>query len=390
MKTIVTIVGARPNFVKAAALCNALGPFKERLRMEIIHTGQHYTDELSTIFFEQFHMPAVYANLEIGSGDRITQTHLIMERLTPHLQTLKPDLVIVIGDVTSTIGATMTAVQLGIPVAHVEAGLRSNNWRMPEEINRVMTDHLASLLFTTEVAANENLAREQIAMEKVHLVGNTMIDTLNLFEGIAEGSDVLERLHLKPYSYVLATLHRPENVDYPERLLELYGALCDIQTHCPVVMPLHPRTKSALFRAGVVIDSRFAPQMVDPQSYLDFFKLQRYARAIITDSGGIQEEASVIGVPVITARTETERPITVEYGTNEVVGISRTKLVDAARRAISGSWKRRKAVIPLWDGHAASRILTIIDRILHEGTSSVFPVPTKPIPDILSMLIQRG
>ena len=403
MKTIAIIVGARPNFVKAAALCAAAVSYSKRVKIEIIHTGQHYSDELSTIFFEQFNMPKLYANLNIGSNDRITTTHLIMERLTNTLKELKPDMVVVIGDVTSTVAAAMTAVSLGIPVAHVEAGLRSRNWRMNEEVNRVMVDHISSLLFATEVEGVMNLQKEGVDMSRVYLVGNTMIDTLNLFEGIAENSSVLERLQVLPYSYVLATLHRAENVDDVPRLLELYGALCDIHAKCPVILPLHPRTKLALERAGVVIDSRFSPIIVEPQSYLDFFKLQRYARCIVTDSGGIQEEASVIGVPVLTVRTETERPITIEYGTNEMVGVSREKIGEAATRALKGQWKRRKAVIPFWDGKAGERIMAIIDKALHEGNVTMPEVIAQTVPkvvvaappithnqDILSLLLEKN
>lgn len=367
MKTILFIVGARPNFVKISALTRAVASYKNRVRCVLIHTGQHYSDEMSKVFFNEFHMPEPVANLEVGSGDRIVQTHLIMERLEEHLKTIKPDLVVVVGDVNSSIAATLAAIRFGIPVAHVEAGLRSRNWQMPEEINRVMMDHLSSLLFTTESSAASNLRSEGLDMTRVHFTGNVMIDTMNQFEEMAEKSDVLERLGLKPYNYVLSTLHRPENVDNPERFMELFGALCEVQSFIPVVVPLHPRTQEATRRIGVEWNERFSPRAIPPQSYLDFFKLQRYARFIMTDSGGIQEESSVIGVPCLTLRTETERPVTVEYGTCEVVGVHREKIVDAAKRAMRGEWKRRKAVIPMWDGCAANRTIQIMVETLESG-----------------------
>lgn len=371
MKTILFIEGARPNFMKIAALMRAASAYSDTLRSVLIHTGQHYTYEMSEVFEKEFHLPRAYANLDVGSGDRITQTHLIMERLETHLKELKPDMVVVVGDVNSTIAATLAAVRQKIPVAHVEAGLRSNNWRMPEEINRVMTDHLSSLLFASEAAAITNLKEEGIDMSRVHFVGNVMIDTLAFCEKEAEKISCLEEHRLTPFMYGLVTMHRPENVDNAARFMELFGALCEINAHTSLVLPLHPRTESMSRKFGIDWNQKFAPKIIPPQPYFAMLTLMRNARFVLTDSAGIQEETSAFGVPCITMRTETERLVTVTHGTNEVVGVSREKIVEAAQRAARNQWKRRSAVIPLWDGHAAERIMKIIVEKLYSASPAV-------------------
>lgn len=366
MYKLLFIAGARPNFMKISALTDAARAHADKLDIKLIHTGQHYDDELSRIFFDQFNMPEPHANLGVGSGSRYEQTQGVIEKLTPHLEQLKPDLVVVVGDVTSTIGATLAAVKKGIPVAHVEAGLRSGNWRMPEEINRVMCDHLSSLLFVTEHEAQNNLNTEGIG-GRAHMVGNVMIDTLTRFEEQAEKSDVLEKHKLDLYKYALLTMHRPENVDNYARFKELFGAMCEINGFIKVVCPLHPRTKAASEKFDINWNSSYAPQTIPPVSYFDFLKLQRHAACVITDSGGIQEEASMFGVPCVTIRTETERPVTVTHGTNEVVGVLREDIVSAVKKAHQGHWKRRRAIIPYWDGNAAKRIMKIIVDRLETG-----------------------
>lgn len=364
MKTILFIAGARPNFMKISALTRAAYFMRDKIRIGLIHTGQHYDDEMSKIFFEEFKMPKPIANLGVGSMERISQTKEIINRLLPYLKSINPDLMVVVGDVNSTIASTIAAVQLGIPVAHVEAGLRSFNWQMPEEINRVITDHLSTLLFATEESAVKNLEKEGIDMSRVYLTGNVMIDTLFHFKNLAEDSSALLENNLNPKEYALVTMHRGENVDNKKILKDLYNALCEINSFIPVILPLHPRTKKALESAGIDLSAKGALRIIPSQSYSNFLKLQSCAKFIITDSGGIQEEATIFDVPCITMRTETERPITCELGTNEVAGVSKDKIVDAAKRAHNNEWKERKGDIPLWDGKAGERIMKIIVNLI--------------------------
>lgn len=345
--------------MKISALTLAAEKYKDKIEIGIIHTGQHYDDELSKIFFEEFRMPEPLINLGIGSGGKKEQIAKILQQLPEHLRKIKPDLIVVVGDVNSTAAAALTGLKENIPVAHVEAGLRSFNWRMPEEINRVMTDHFSDLLFATEESAVNNLKSEGVAEKKIHLVGNVMIDTLQRFSALAEKSAALAANGLRPKEYALVTLHRAENVDDLPRLQDIIAALEEIAKDCGVVLSLHPRTASALSSAGISPRLKILP----PQPYLDFLKLQKNAKFIMTDSGGIQEEASVLRVPCITCRTETERPATVVYGTNEVVGVEKEKIIAAAKRAARGDWKQG-GEIPLWDGHAAERIMKIVAEYL--------------------------
>lgn len=359
MKKILFIAGARPNFMKISAMILAASSYKNRIEPVVIHTGQHYSDELSKVFFEEFKMPAPAINLGAGAGGRREQIAKILRDLPKHLREIKPDLIVVVGDVNSTLAAALAGTMENIPVAHVEAGLRSFNWKMPEELNRVATDHLSDLLFATEESAVENLKNEVVPQEKIYFVGNVMIDTLLRFSGLAEDSRVLETYNLRPKNYALATLHRAENVDDPLRCKELVSAMEEIGKSIKLICPLHPRTEKAFSSAGINPDF----MIISPQAYFDFLKLQKNAKFIITDSGGIQEEASILKVPCITVRTETERPATVKYGANEVVGVEKEKIIAAARRAASGDWKAG-GEIPLWDGHAAERIMKIIAEYL--------------------------
>lgn len=360
MKKVLFIAGARPNFMKISAMTLAASLYKDKIEPIIIHTGQHYSDELSKIFFEEFKMPAPAANLNVGSCGRKEQIARILQDLPKHIEKIKPDLIVVVGDVNSTVAGALAGAMANIPVAHVEAGLRSFNWRMPEEINRVMTDHLSDLLFATEESAVTNLGREGVPQEKIHLVGNVMIDTLLRFSDLAEQSKVLETNNLQPKEYALATLHRAENVDDLPRLKDLVSAMEEIAKNINLVCPLHPRTEKALTAAGIKPNFKIIP----PQPYFDFLKLQKNAKFIITDSGGVQEEAAILKIPCITIRTETERPATAKWGTNEVAGVEKEKIVFAAKRAASGDWKKG-GDIPLWDGKAAERIMEIIAKFLN-------------------------
>lgn len=359
MKKILFIAGARPNFMKISALTLAAEKYKDKIEIGIIHTGQHYNDELSQVFFDEFKMPAPTVNLGVGSIGRKEQIIKILRDLPKYLREIKPDLIIVVGDVNSTAAAALAGAMENITVAHVEAGLRSFNWKMPEELNRVLTDSLSDLFFVTEESAVENLKNEGAPQEKIHFVGNVMIDTLLRFSDLAENSTALSSFGLRPQEYALATLHRAENVDDLARLKDIIFSLEEAAKECEVVLPLHPRTASALSAAGISPRLKLLP----PQPYLDFLKLQKHAKFIITDSGGIQEEASVLGVPCITCRTETERPATVKYGTNEVVGTEKEKIIAAAEKAARGDWKKGGG-IPLWDGKAAERIMKIIAEYL--------------------------
>lgn len=362
MKKILFIAGARPNFMKISALIKAAEKYKDKIKIDLVHTGQHYDDEMSQIFFDEFKMPAPTVNLGIGSGDRITQTRMIFQKLFPYIEKEKPDLVIVVGDVLSSAVAAQTSVFAGVPVAHIEAGLRSFNWKMPEELNRVLMDNLSDLLFVTEESAIVNLKNENTDDKKIYFVGNVMIDTLFHFRKRAKESEILKKLNLEKNNFVLATFHRQENVDNKELLQEIIEALNEISKFLPVVVPLHPRTKKAIEASGLngLLEKLI---IINPQSYFDFLNLEMNTMVVITDSGGIQEEASIFGVPCITCRTETERPVTCELGTNEIAGVSKEKIIALAMKANSGDWKKGGEIL-LWDGHAAERIMKIIDDYL--------------------------
>ena len=350
---IIHVVGARPNFMKAAPVLAALGRFPQ-VKQTLVHTGQHYDANMSDIFFQQLEMPAPDLNLEVGSGSHAQQTAEIMSRLEPVLLERQPDLLLVYGDVNSTMASAVVCSKLLVRVGHVEAGLRSRDRTMPEEINRLITDQLSDLLFTPSPDGDENLAREGIAREKIHLVGNVMIDTLVRLLPRSAG----HKPPGLPERYALVTLHRPSNVDDPEWLGALLRALAGVSDELKVVFPVHPRTRQRIAALG----PGALPEglsLLEPQPYLSFLALQRDATVVITDSGGIQEETSFLGVPCLTLRENTERPITVTQGTNVMIGRDLALMQKEVRRVLRGE-KKKASPIPLWDGHAAERIAGIV------------------------------
>ncbi len=357
---VINIVGARPNFIKIAPLMDAY-----RSRPEItpllVHTGQHYDEGMSDLFFRQLGIPRPDLNLEVGSSSHGRQTAEIMKRFEPVVLEEKPDLVVVVGDVNSTIACGLVAVKLGVRLAHVEAGLRSFDRTMPEEINRVLTDAIGDLLFCTEQSGVNNLRNEGVAEEKIFLVGNVMIDTLLKHRRRAEQSTVLEDLSLSPGGYAVLTLHRPANVDDPEAFSGIIDALEVIQRDLPVLFPVHPRTRSRL--EEVLGPGRIAAlphlRTVEPVGYLDFLKLMVESRLVLTDSGGIQEETTILKVPCLTIRENTERPVTCEIGTNRLAGV-KTETILAAYREITSGEGGGGEIPPLWDGRAAQRIVEIL------------------------------
>lgn len=351
------VVGARPNFMKAAPVVAALAgrPGVEQL---LVHTGQHYDANMSDIFFEQLGLPRPDVNLEVGSGSHAVQTAQTMMRFEEVVHARRPTMVLVYGDVNSTVAAAMVCAKLLIPVAHVEAGLRSFDRTMPEEINRLLTDQIADLLFTPSADGDANLLREGVAPAKIHCVGNVMIDTLVrlLPAAMAAWERAPHRAALGE-RYALVTLHRPSNVDDPDELARIVAALAEIGRELPVAFPVHPRTRARL-RA---LPAAEGLRLLEPQGYLDFLALQRHAALVITDSGGIQEETTYLGVPCLTVRENTERPITVSVGTNTLVGRDMGRLRDEVARILGGT-ARRGAAPPLWDGRAGERIADVLTR----------------------------
>lgn len=327
----------------------------------LIHTGQHYDASMSDAFFRDLGMPEPDVNLGVGSGSHAAQTSDVLRGIEPVLIDWKPDAVIVVGDVNSTLAATIAAVKLGIPVAHVEAGLRSFDRTMPEEINRILTDAVSHWLFTSEPAGRANLRREGIPDERIHFVGNVMIDTLLANVETARAEDPAGRLGLQTGAYGVLTLHRPSNVDDPKRLARLFDALEQIHERLPLVFPVHPRTRAAI---ETRLDGR-APRLklIEPLGYREFLGLMAGARMILTDSGGIQEETTALGIPCITMRDNTERPITVEQGTNRLVGSDPAAILAAVYHVLDGEEKPAR-VPELWDGKAAQRIVAILERDL--------------------------
>ena len=344
---VLHVVGARPNFMKAAPVLRALGNLSG-VRQTLVHTGQHYDANMSDVFFSQLEMPAPDVNLEVGSGSHARQTAEIMTHFEPVVLDRRPDFVLVYGDVNSTVAAALVSAKLSIRIGHVEAGLRSFDWTMPEEINRVVTDRLTDLLFTPSEDADANLKREGVPPEKIHRVGNVMIDSLvRLLPAAANIST-----NGFPESYALVTLHRPSNVDDSESLRSILRSLAEISQSLDVIFPVHPRTRQRIKEIGEVAEKL---HLSEPLPYIDFLALQSRAVVVITDSGGIQEETTYLGVPCLTLRSNTERPLTVSAGTNVMVGEDRQKLSDELAKILSG--KAKKGTIPpLWDGHAGERI----------------------------------
>ena len=357
---IINVVGARPNFMKIAPIMkackdsNAIEPF-------LVHTGQHYDEKMSDLFFRQLGIPEPDINLEIGSASHAVQTAEIMKAFEPVILKHKPDAVLVVGDVNSTIACGLVAIKLGVNLIHVEAGLRSFDRSMPEEINRILTDSISDILFCTEQSGIDNLINDGISKQKAFLVGNVMIDTLLKNKTKAEESNILNQFNLNGDDFAVLTLHRPANVDNPIVFSRILDALEVIQNDMPIIFPVHPRTRQNLASLGLDRRIKDMPnlQLTEPLGYLDFLKLMASACVVLTDSGGIQEETTVLKIPCITLRENTERPITAEIGSNQVVGTDTQKILDAYKNAISGNW-REPQVPPLWDGNAAERIVKII------------------------------
>jgi UDP-N-acetylglucosamine 2-epimerase (non-hydrolysing) len=356
MIKILQVVGARPNFMKAAPVMIALSKC-EGVVQTLVHTGQHYDKQMSDVFFEELGLPHPDVNLEVGSGSQSVQTAQIMMRFESVVQEYQPGWVVVYGDVNSTVATALVSAKLNIRIAHVEAGLRSNDRRMPEEINRLLTDQMADLLFTPSIDGNENLQREGIAESKIHLVGNVMIDTLiRLLPQAAKRWDELQ-LRFDLNRYALVTLHRPSNVDETATLSRLLIALGDIACELPVIFPIHPRTRARIDADEIIVPHGI--NLVDPLSYLDFLAMQQHATVVVTDSGGIQEETTYLGIPCLTLRENTERPVTVTIGTNLLLGNDVERLHTEVIRVLKGDGKRGQCP-PLWDGHAADRIAQIL------------------------------
>jgi UDP-N-acetylglucosamine 2-epimerase (non-hydrolysing) len=365
MLKVINVVGARPNFMKVAPIVAAMKLRPEKFLPLVVHTGQHYDAAMSDSFFRDLELPQPDTHLGVGSGSHAAQTAAVMQRFEPVVLNEKPDWVLVVGDVNSTLACALVCVKLGIKVAHVEAGLRSRDRTMPEEINRLLTDQIADLLLTPSADAGANLRAEGIPAERIRFVGNVMIDSL--FQNLerARQSPAKAQLGVADADYAVLTLHRPANVDERETFARILSALESITQTLPVIFPVHPRTRKTIAELG--LSDRVASiknlRLIDPLGYLDFLSLYSGARLVLTDSGGIQEETTVLGIPCLTLRENTERPITVELGTNIVVGTDTVRIVTAAAAALNGSAKGTARQPPLWDGHTSERILDALEEV---------------------------
>jgi UDP-N-acetylglucosamine 2-epimerase (non-hydrolysing) len=359
MKKIVHVVGARPNFMKIAPLMKAVAA-GGRLRQVLVNTGQHYDENMAGGFFTELGMPRPDRDLGVGSGSHATQTARVMIGFEEVCLGERPDLVVVVGDVNSTMAAAIVAAKLVIPVAHVEAGLRSFDPTMPEEVNRLVADRLSNLLFTPSADADENLHHEGVHPDRIHLVGNIMIDTLLTHLPLARLDRVRDRIPVVERQYAVLTLHRPSNVDDVDTLKGIVGAVREIARELPVVFPVHPRTRGRLAEtgAGDVKDLLLTP----PLGYLDFLSLTAHARVVLTDSGGLQEETTALAVPCLTLRKNTERPITITHGTNRLVGIEPAAILNGYREAVTTPVRDTRP--PLWDGQTAGRISDVLEKYL--------------------------
>jgi UDP-N-acetylglucosamine 2-epimerase (non-hydrolysing) len=360
---IVSVVGARPNFMKIAPILRALKKYPS-VRSVLVHTGQHYDANMSDVFFRDLQIQEPDIFLNVGSGTHAKQTADIMTGFENVLEAEKPDMALVVGDVNSTLACSVTASKMNVKVAHVEAGLRSFDRRMPEEINRLVTDALSDYLFTTEKSGNENLLKEGKKPEQIFFTGNVMIDSLVFAQDRIHESTIVKELNLTPHAYALITLHRPSNVDNPESMSKIVNILDKIQQRLPVVFPIHPRSLSKMGSFGLLDRVKAMPQLklTDPIGYVDFLRLMSEAKVVISDSGGLQEESTYLGVPCLTMRENTERPITIEVGTNTLVGLDEDLIYSNVDRVIAGTYK--KGLIPeLWDGKAAERIVYILTKL---------------------------
>jgi UDP-N-acetylglucosamine 2-epimerase (non-hydrolysing) len=359
MLKVINVVGARPNFMKVAPIVEAMKRREHEFAPLVVHTGQHYDRSMSDAFFQDLALPEPDVYLGVGSASQAAQTAAVIERFEPVVLQEKPDWVLVVGDVNSTLACALVCTKLGVKVGHVESGLRSYDRTMPEEINRLLTDQIADLLFTPSADADANLRAEGIPPERIKLIGNIMIDSLLKHLPLANESRIRQDLDVDDKDYGVLTLHRPSNVDDPDTFARILGSLEEIAARLPIIFPVHPRTERMIARFGFAerIKKADGLRLTEPLGYLDFLGLFSKARLVLTDSGGIQEETTVLGIPCLTLRENTERPITVEMGTNTVVGTDPRKISDAALAALGGRRKSNCQIPPLWDGHTADRIL---------------------------------
>jgi UDP-N-acetylglucosamine 2-epimerase (non-hydrolysing) len=360
LKTIVHVVGARPNYMKIAPLMEALRP-APGIKQILVNTGQHYDEAMSKGFLRELSLPVPDRNLEVGSASHAVQTAKVMIGFEAVCLADRPDLVVVVGDVNSTMAASLVAAKLLIPIAHVEAGLRSFDRTMPEEINRIVTDRLADVLLTPSADGNANLEKEGVPREKIHLVGNIMIDTLLRHLPMATLDRIRDRVTVQDRAYAVLTLHRPSNVDDPTILRRILEAVAAIARQLPVVFPVHPRTRERLKASGVA-DLLADVTLTEPLGYIDFLSLTSHARIILSDSGGLQEESTALGIPCLTLRENTERPVTVTDGTNRVVGTDTEAILAGFAEALAREHDPRRP--PLWDGHTAERIANVLQKFL--------------------------
>ncbi len=360
---VIHVVGARPNFVKIAPIFREIAERGDVFEQVLVHTGQHYDPEMSQVFFDEFGLPEPHFNLGVGSASHARQTAKVMLELEALLEERNPDWLVVVGDVNSTLAAALVAAKMGIRTAHVEAGLRSFDRTMPEEINRLLTDQIADLLLTPSRDADENLAREGVPPDRIAFVGNVMIDTLVRLEPRVDRRwpGVRKAMELED-DYMLVTLHRPGNVDHSDTLAEILGALWQLGRRMPVVFPIHPRTLRRIDEFGLDIPDGADLRFIEPLGYIDFMSLTAHARLVLTDSGGVQEETTFLGVPCLTARPNTERPITITEGTNRLVDSSMTAIVEAADEILEGHRTFEPGRPELWDGEAAKRIVNELER----------------------------
>ena len=368
---VLAVVGARPNFMKVAPILHAAEGVPS-LRFTLAHTGQHYDAALSDQFFRELGMREPDVHLKVGSASHAVQTARILERFEEVLLERRPDLVLVAGDVNSTLGCSLAAVKLGIPVAHVEAGLRSGDRTMPEEINRIVTDSVSDLLLTTSRDADDNLEQEGVPSDLIHFVGNTMIDTLRKFEDAARKRKSCESHGAREGEYALVTLHRPSNVDDEAGLVRVLDLLATLSGRSPVLLPLHPRTEASLARRGLAarLDQLGQVKRLPPLGYLDFLSLMATARLVLTDSGGVQEETTALGVPCFTLRPSTERPVTVTSGTNLLVSDRIEEQTEAIDAFLSGRLELSAKIPELWDGAAGPRIVRVLEHWSESGRPS--------------------